>query len=481
MSSIGIDFGTSNCFAHVATAAAVQAIRLDGDAYDLPSVVYAPRRDIVVPEISEGEVDRRLTTARAEARRGKAKGAAIPADAVLETRIRDALRREALEQASQAFEDQTFFSAIEGGGAVVFGREALRRHFAEHLSGFLIKSPKAFLGSDMDERRLLAFEDVITVMLTHIRTAAESQSDSPIRQAVLGRPVRYQGIGGEASTRQAIGVMERAAQRAGFTEISFELEPLAAAYEYERAIAGEQVVLVIDVGGGTTDCAMVRLSPARAGWADRREDILGVSGDRVGGTDFDEVLAWRAFMPAFGKDSRLRSGRSLPHGVLHDAISIRDVPAQTRFARAADEIERLVQEAAEPKLLERLQTLHSLQLQHQLVHAAELAKIGLSGQDQVAVALDDVEPGLALTVDRAGFASAAALQTNRIRALAAEAMRQAGVLPDVVFITGGMAISPVVRAAIADVAGSAVPIRSGEMLGTVGLGLGLCAQRQFER
>ena len=97
------------------------------------------------------------------------------------------------------------------------------------------------------------------------------------------------------------------------------------------------------------------------------------------------------------------------------------------------------------------------------------------------MALDDVEPGLALTVDRAGFASAAALQTNRIRALAAEAMRQAGVLPDVVFITGGMAISPVVRAAIADVAGSAVPIRSGEMLGTVGLGLGLCAQRQFER
>ena len=481
MSSVGIDFGTSNCFAHVATADGVFPVRLDGAAYGLPSVVYAARREVQARPIHEAEVERRLKSMRTQLRRAKPGASQQLDDVALEKLIRDGLRREALDAASQAWHDQTILSAIEAGQDIVFGEEALRLHFAEPLGGFLVKSPKAFLGSDMELRRLAAFEEIITVMLRHIRREAEAMSGSEIVRAVLGRPVRYQGIGGDAADAQAIGVMDRAAARAGFTDVRYELEPLAAAYEYERAIDREQVVLVVDVGGGTTDCVMVRLSRDRVDLRDRSLDILGVSGDRVGGTDFDESLAWRAFMPAFGKDAMLKSGRPLPHSVLHDAISIRDVPAQARFARAAEEIERLAQEAVEPRLLERLLTLHEQQLQYQLVHQAEMAKIGLSTVEQLDASLAFVETGLDIAVGRALFGRSAAPHIDKIRALAREAMDAAGVKPDVVFMTGGMAISPIVSAAITELAGADIPIRSSEMLGTVGKGLGLCAQRAFER
>jgi hypothetical chaperone protein len=481
MSSVGIDFGTSNCFAHLATAEHVLPIRLEGEHYALPSVVYAARREIAPRPVLETEVQRRLKSMRAELRRARTDPARRPDEAAMERMIRDGLRREALEAASQAYQDQTLLSAMEGGQHMVFGTEALRLHFADPSAGFLVKSPKSFLGSDMDARRVAAFEDIVTVMLRNIRAAAQCSSGSEIVQAVLGRPVRYQGIGGEQADAQAIAVMARAAARAGFTEVRFELEPLAAAYEYERAIQNEELVLVVDVGGGTTDCAMVRLSQERAGHADRSGDILGVSGDRVGGTDFDEALTWRALMPAFGKDALLRNGRALPHGILHDAISIRDVPAQARFARAAEEIGRLAQATEQAHLLHRLQSLHAHQLQHQLVHAAERAKISLSEQELVHCDLGFVEAGLILPVDRVVYGQSARHYIDRIRALAHEAMDQAGVRPDVVFMTGGMAISPVVSTAIADIAGRDTPIRSSEMLGTVGKGLGLCAQRTFER
>ena len=481
MSSLGIDFGTSNCFAHVASIDAVMPIRLDGAAFGLASVAYAARREVAPKPIQEAEVARRLKEMRGQWRRQGQDPRGGLDEASAERMIRDTLRREAIDAASQAYQEQTLFSALESGQGVAFGAAALQLHFADPLGGFLVKSPKAFLGSDMDARRLAAFEDIITAMLRHIRLCAEAQSGSQIERAVLGRPVRYQGIGGEQANAQAVGVMDRAARRAGFQEVRFELEPLAAAYEYERAIERDQLVLVVDVGGGTTDCVVVRLGPGRAGKRRGDMDILGVSGDRVGGNDFDEALAWRAFMPAFGKDGLLKSGLSLPHSVLHDAISIRDIPAQTRFVRAGEQLQTIGRQAADTQLLPRLLALHDRQLQHQLVHCAERSKIDLSDDSALRADLGFVEEGLAVGVDRPLFAAAVNLHLNRIQALAGEAMRQAGAQPDVVFMTGGMAISPIVAAAIGGVAGPGVPIWSSEMLGTVGKGLGLCAQRIFEQ
>jgi len=479
VASVGIDFGTSNCTAHVADQGRVIPVPLDGDDLAMPSVVFTARREIALGQIENGEFERRFRAARAEQVRNRASDAAALDDAELERIIRDAMRRESLSEAEKAYWDQSFFSMLDNGQAIIFGNAALRAYFSDPLGGVLVRSPKSFLGSDIHENHLSRFEDIITAMLGHIKRRAEAVVDREIHQAVMGRPVRYHGTMGEQGNAQALQVMAKAAERSGFKEICFELEPVSAAYEYETSITTEQKLLVIDVGGGTTDCVVMRVSPGRAQQRNRLDDILGVSGDRIGGTDFDEALAWNTLMPAFGKSTLAKGGHPLPHSLVHDAISIRNLPAQIRFARAEHEISELMTQAAAPEKWERLLKVCQQHLQYRIVHGAEQTKIALSQQESYVAPLDFVEDGLAIMVKRAEFLEATDRLVSKVGVLAADALAEAGCKPDVVFLTGGMAFSPMIKSAVADLVGPGVPLKSGDMLGSVGKGLGLCAGRTF--
>ena len=234
--------------------------------------------------------------------------------------------------------------------------------------------------------------------------------------------MRYPGTQGRCGDTQALEVMSRAAGRAGFKDVRYELEPLAAAYEYETSIREEQKLLVVDVGGGTTDCVMMRVSPQKAGRANRDDDILGVSGDRVGGTDFDEALAWHALMAAFGKDTLRKNGFPVPHSLLYDAISIRNLPAQLRFAKSKREIADLIEQAVEPEKLARLATLQEQQLQYRLVHSAESAKIELSKTGDINVPLDYIQNALAIPVPPRPLGDASARPVDQCADHALEAV-----------------------------------------------------------
>ena len=76
--------------------------------------------------------------------------------------------------------------------------------------------------------------------------------------------------------------------------VSFQLEPIAAALDYERRITRESLVLVVDIGGGTSDFTVVRLGPDRVARAahqgDRVSDVLATSGVHIGGTNYDQKL-----------------------------------------------------------------------------------------------------------------------------------------------------------------------------------------------
>ena len=478
MNSLGIDFGTSNCLAHVATPNDVFPVELESGSFSLPSVVFTARREVAMRQVEDSEFEKRLRRARLEERK---RGGRALDETELQRAIRDAMRREAADEANKSYWDQTFFSLLKDGQAILFGTPALRAYFSDPLSGVLVKSPKSFLGSKISQNHLTHFENIVTAMLEHIRSVAETAYDCTITSAVLGRPVRYHGTQGKDGDSQALEVMSRAATRAGFKDVRYELEPLAAAYEYETSIREEQKLLVVDVGGGTTDCVMMRVSPDKVGHTDRDDDILGVSGDRVGGTDFDEALAWHAFMAAFGKDTMRKNGFPVPHSLLYDAISIRNLPAQLRFAKSKREIAELIGQAVEPEKLMRFAALQEQQLQHRLVHSAEAAKIELSKTTDLNVPLDYIESTLAIPVNRRALGDASARLVDKVRELALEAVTAAGARPDVVFLTGGMAISPIVSDAVAEVVGKNVRLQSSDMLGTVGKGLGLCAQRVFGR
>ena len=138
-----------------------------------------------------------------------------------------------------------------------------------------------------------------------------------------------------------------------------------------------------------------------------------------------------------------------------------------------------MRQSASPEKWARLLKLNQQHLQYRLVHSVERAKMDLTEAPQGAVDLNYVEAGLSATVERAGLAEATERLVTKVRRLAGEAIQASQTRPDVVFLTGGMAQSPLIKEAIAGLIDTAVPLRSGDMLGSVGRGLGLSAGRRF--
>jgi hypothetical chaperone protein len=475
---LGIDFGTSNCSAYLATdMGKVEPIPLHGDTLLMPSVIFSTRREIAVRQIKVNEFKRRLKSLKAQQAHSNKEGGDNLSDAELRVSIEKAMRREAAEEADRKYWDQTFFSSASDGQAIIFGEPALTAYISDPLSGTLVRSPKSFLGSNLESLHLKHFENVISEMLRHIRAKAEAHAGFPITSAVIGRPVNYQGMAGN---NQALEIMANSAKRAGFENIEFMVEPMAAAMEFEKTLVRETLVLVVDVGGGTTDCALVRLGPDLAGNAERANDILGFSGDRIGGTDFDQALAWRSFMPQLGKDSMLRLGRPVPHNLLMDAISTRDLPAQLRFRKSKHEIERWIEDSVEPCLLSRFLTLQKGQLQHRLINSAELAKIKLSEQNSCTVPLSYLEDGMQVPITMDDFEAATVGCLGKIGRIITDALSRAKQKPDLVFVTGGMASSPALRHYLNAMLDGVAPIMTGDMLGSVGKGLGEYARIKNE-
>jgi hypothetical chaperone protein len=218
--TLGIDFGTSNCTAFAEDAhGRVVPVPLEGDEVLMPTVLFTTR-----PEVAEHLPER---------------------------------------DPGKGLEDQTFLTMLRNGAVALFGSPALQAYIADPFSGTLVRSPKAFLGSDLPAGYVPAFTEVISQILVHIRTRAEAFTGMRYTRAVVGRPVHYNGVRGELGDQQAIGMMEAAVQAAGFTEWSFVAEPVAACLKFEETLARETVVLVVDVGGGTTDCAVAAARRAR--------------------------------------------------------------------------------------------------------------------------------------------------------------------------------------------------------------------------
>jgi hypothetical chaperone protein len=98
-------------------------------------------------------------------------------------------------------------------------------------------------------------------MMLHIKLQAQTQLPETIDQAVIGRPINFQGLGGDDANAQAQGILERAAKRAGFRDVVFQFEPVAAGLDFEATLSEEKRVLVVDIGGGTTDCSLLLMGP----------------------------------------------------------------------------------------------------------------------------------------------------------------------------------------------------------------------------
>ncbi|MGD9881862.1 MAG: Hsp70 family protein [Reyranella sp.] len=381
-----------------------------------------------------------------------------------------------IEESSTLIPSAVFFDS-EIRGRVLFGNEAISAYVGQ-TEGRLMRALKSILGSPLIEEetviggRKVALSAVVETFVRHLKHKAEAFAGREITSVVHGRPVRFVDGDDEADAR-AQGVLEAIARRVGFRDVAFVYEPIAAAHHYEQSVEREELALIADIGGGTSDFSIVRVGPRQRARVDRSGDVLANAGVRVGGTDFDTALNLVAVMPLLGLGTRLvEKDLPMPNALYHELATWATINFAYTY-RNEREVGELLSLACEPEKVERLLDVLRHRLGHRLAFAVEDAKIALSAEDHVAIALAFLEATLAATVTREEFEGAIEARLDRLRRTARDCIAAAGLAPsaiDTIFLTGGSSRVPAVRAAIARAAPSA-RLAAGSDLLSVALGL----------
>ncbi|MDR7036246.1 putative chaperone protein [Methylobacterium sp. BE186] len=370
------------------------------------------------------------------------------------------------------------------GREAVIGRAAMTA-YVEGVPGRLMRSLKSVLGSSLLEettqvgRERLRFRDVIARYLAGVKARAEAEAGAAFDTVVHGRPVHFVDDDPDGD-RKAEAALRAIAESIGFRHVSFQYEPIAAALDYEQGIAREELALIADIGGGTSDFSIVRLSPGRHRGADRAEDILANDGVRIGGTDFDRMLSLGTVMPLLGLGSPMRRGDlAVPNAYFHDLATWSSIN-RLYNPKTLREIEETRRDAGRPELLGRLHAVVEAERGHSLAMAVEGAKIETSESGGARLELGWVESGLAAEIDRDGLVRHTGDLARRIAERVGRCLRQAGVgaeAIDALFLTGGSTGLPHVRAALTSCLPQARVVE-GDTFGSVGTGLTLEAARR---
>jgi len=334
----------------------------------------------------------------------------------------------------------------------LYGTQAMQAYLSG-TEGRLMRSIKSLLGSKlMDEITVVngqptPFFEIVVMFFKELKRRCEAHVGHPIHSAMLGRPVHFVD---DDPVRDALAqdTLGRAAQAAGFTHIDFALEPIAAAFDFEQRVTQDTTVLVVDIGGGTSDFTVIKLQPGHRLDADRSQDILATTGVHLGGTDFDRLLNLSHVMPLLGHKHIGPGGRPVPNSVffdlctwhlIHHAYSRKNM----HFAR------ELWTSYSDQALHQRLIQVLEDQQGHRILASVETAKIACSvSHDSAAVELDFLDAALAPITTPASMGEALAQALDQVVQCALQCVQASGLAAvDVVYLTGGSsALQPLMDA-----------------------------------
>ncbi len=368
---------------------------------------------------------------------------------------------------------------FEPGGKLSAGAPAIARYLETDRDGRLVQSIKSHLASSSFTKttiygRRWALEDMIAAYLRQIRAASSIELGS---RAVVGRPVRYWGADTAEDDDRAVARMRTALATAGFTEVVFEMEPVGAAARYADRLDHDELIVVADFGGGTTDFSVIRVGPT-AGGKVLANGGIGVSGDAFDARVIDAIVA-----PALGRGTKYvvdEFGAEAPvpawlYGHLRRWHYLSFLKEESTLRL----LERVTQGARDKVKVERLTRLVDDDLGMLLHRSVEGAKVRLSDAPADRVALEQIE--LDLPVTRASFDGWISDDLDAIGKVLDNVLERAGVTGkdvDRVFATGGSSLVPAVRERLAARFGVA-KLEGGEELTSVAWGLAARARQVF--
>jgi hypothetical chaperone protein len=372
------------------------------------------------------------------------------------------------------------------------GPAAIEHYLQAEHKGRLIQSLKSYLtsrtltGTEVFGRRY-GVEDLISRILTDLRVNAERQFGQAIRHATVGRPVRFVGADSAEDDDFAVERLRQAFLHAGFESVAFEMEPIAAAYAYESTLDHDELILIGDFGGGTSDFSLLHVGPGVRARGRTAKDLLGNSGLGLAGDSFDARIVRKLVSPALGSDS---FERSYAQAADRPASIIPAVPAWIyanlerwhylsflKTRNVAEILKSARARAQEPKKIEALINLVEEDLGYQLHQAVQRVKMDLSHDESSEFRFRDGSMDIVATVSRAEFEGWIADQLQSIERCVDALLVDSNVAArevDRVFLTGGTSFVPAVRR-IFESRFTASRVRTGNEFTSVARGLGVRA------
>ncbi len=388
-------------------------------------------------------------------------------------------------QVTDTYRSLLYFEQSGGGGIPLktfcwTGPDGIEHYLAAESPGRLIQSLKSFLavrnmeGTQVFERKR-TIEELIGRILADVRAQASRQFGIDIRHATVGRPVRFVGAETIEDDHYAEDRLADAFSLAGFDTIAFELEPIAAAHEYESTLDHDELILIGDFGGGTSDFSLVRVGPAVRERGRTDADLLGNAGVGVAGDAFDARIVRHLVSPALGSNSHFRSMDKLlplPAWPYSNLERWHHLSFLKRY-EVIEQLERIRAQAVEPDKIAALLHLISFDLGYQLHRSVQKLKTELSTSDRAEFVFNDGVLGLTSIVDRASFEGWIANELRQIADCVDRLLTTSGIGPadvDAVFLTGGSSFVPAVRKIFSSRFGDTT-IRGGHEFTSVAMGL----------
>ena len=388
-----------------------------------------------------------------------------------------------IERGRSTVPSAIFFDFDEN--SVKCGRAAVESQLNE-TPGRFMRALKSLLGSSLlreklrIKRRSMSYADIIAMFIRYLKHSAERELGYELQSAVIGRPVHFVDDDPNAD-RLAQGELEAILKREGFHNIAFQYEPIAAALQYEQTVRREDIAFIADIGGGTSDFSIVRISPRRARHSERQQDILANAGLHIGGGDFDRLLSLSKIMPHLGYRTRTRDGkRDLPNWCFVDLATWHRINFLSE-PKILSRLREICQEAEYPALVQKFIYIIEHRLGFGLATAVEDAKIALADSTNTALCFKVGTEELTVPITQNDLIEAIRRSVDAIITTIHSTVRTAGLKESkisTVFLTGGSVLIPGLSRQIVGIFPEAKVVE-GDLFGSVALGLALEAKKIF--
>ncbi len=346
---------------------------------------------------------------------------------------------------ADTFRSVLFFETREPGRPTpkpLGGPQAIERYLQPHEGGRLVQSLKSFAGnrsftSTTIDGRAFTLEELIGLFLRRLRSQAEAQFGELGHAVVAGRPVRFAGDDQDLALER----LRAAYSLAGFTEVRFVLEPVGAAYSYTQRLERDQLVLIADFGGGTSDFSLLRF-----GAQGRTHEVIGSAGVAIGGDTFDARIVRHLVSPLLGLGTTYRSLDKvlrMPSSLYRKLESWHSLSfLRTRENMAM--LKGIAAQAEHPERLERFQEIIAEDLGYHLHRAVQKTKVDLSQGHTSIFAFETGSVEIRHQVTRKDFEHWISPDLERVRECVTTLVQQSGTQPERVFLTGGSSLVPAV-------------------------------------